>query len=309
MVGIYKITNRINGKVYIGKSVHIKRRWAEHKSRSTISKNKSYPLYLAFIKYGINNFVFEIVEECEASMLDELEKKNIKKFNSMIGKEKSWGYNIRSGGAGGYLAGEQNVKSKLTEQEVYNIREMYFNLVPKMVAFETFRHKISINTFSDVWIGKTWKHIHFDVYTDEKKMSQRNNFNRKTQIDNNRKVSDNDVLKIRDLKNQGLTRGEVIKRFIETININTFNDIWYGRTFKEVKSSIEDKNEKFKRIQKQQTGIMNPCALFSEEDVSLIRKKKRNGEELMDVYRLFKEMATYSCFYNLWIGKTYKNIN
>lgn len=59
MIGIYKITNNINNKIYIGQSVHIKRRWAEHckpSSDSLISK--------AIKKYGKDNFTFEIIEKC-----------------------------------------------------------------------------------------------------------------------------------------------------------------------------------------------------------------------------------------------------
>ena len=53
MIGIYKIENLINGKVYIGQSVDIKGRWNENKlinsraSKEALKKQK-YPLYLAF---------------------------------------------------------------------------------------------------------------------------------------------------------------------------------------------------------------------------------------------------------------------
>lgn len=65
MIGIYKITNNINGKVYIGQSIDINKRWKEHKYRSQIP-NKEYDKYLyrAFRKYGLENFTFEILEEC-----------------------------------------------------------------------------------------------------------------------------------------------------------------------------------------------------------------------------------------------------
>lgn len=51
MIGIYKITNKINGKCYIGQSKNIEERWRHHRT----SKLK-YPLYLAFQKYGLENF-------------------------------------------------------------------------------------------------------------------------------------------------------------------------------------------------------------------------------------------------------------
>lgn len=60
--GIYKITAQ-DGKIYIGKSRDIQKRWDGY--RSTITKLKTQPdLYISFKKYGWFNHTFEIVEEC-----------------------------------------------------------------------------------------------------------------------------------------------------------------------------------------------------------------------------------------------------
>ena len=61
--GIYKITNKVNGKVYIGQSRDIKRRWYEHRKVKGDYDRHSYPLYSAIEKYGIDNFEFEIIEK------------------------------------------------------------------------------------------------------------------------------------------------------------------------------------------------------------------------------------------------------
>ena len=84
-IGIYRITNKINGKSYIGQSIHIERRWEEHckpSSSSLISK--------AIHKYGKINFLFEILEECQIEDLDLLEQYWIKKENTIS----PFGYNI-----------------------------------------------------------------------------------------------------------------------------------------------------------------------------------------------------------------------
>lgn len=85
-IGIYKIENLINGKVYIGQSIHIERRWMEHcqsSSHSLIGK--------AIQKYGKENFSFQILEETtDLNQLNELESNYIKKFNSIVPN----GYNI-----------------------------------------------------------------------------------------------------------------------------------------------------------------------------------------------------------------------
>lgn len=94
--GIYKITNKINGKVYIGQSINIENRWKEHKSRYLSTDEKAYkkPLYAAMRKYKIDNFIFSIVEICNEQDLNEKEIYWIKYYNS-INKEK--GYNISLG--------------------------------------------------------------------------------------------------------------------------------------------------------------------------------------------------------------------
>ena len=85
-IGIYKIENLINGKIYIGQSIHIEKRWQEHcrtSSNSLISK--------AIQIYGKENFSFQILEEVQdISILNTLEAKYIKKFNSLVPN----GYNI-----------------------------------------------------------------------------------------------------------------------------------------------------------------------------------------------------------------------
>lgn len=53
MIGIYKITNLINSKVYIGQSNDIERRFKQHKSINEQKRHSHLPLYQAFNKYGI----------------------------------------------------------------------------------------------------------------------------------------------------------------------------------------------------------------------------------------------------------------
>ena len=96
--GIYKITNKINGKVYIGQSQDIYKRWYDHKKECR-KKRKDIVLYCAFTKYGIENFSFEIIEECALEELDDKEKFYIKKYNSYIDWENTNGYNMTIGGA------------------------------------------------------------------------------------------------------------------------------------------------------------------------------------------------------------------
>lgn len=64
MAFIYKITNLINNKCYIGKTERtINERWKEHLKKS---KSLDLPLYRALNKYGIDNFQIEQIEECSS---------------------------------------------------------------------------------------------------------------------------------------------------------------------------------------------------------------------------------------------------
>jgi group I intron endonuclease len=81
MIGIYKITNP-NGKVYIGQSVDIEKRWKHHKWAFEGDKYQ-YHLYNSFKKYGFDDHRFEIIEECEEAELNTKERYYQDKYNSI----------------------------------------------------------------------------------------------------------------------------------------------------------------------------------------------------------------------------------
>ena len=113
MTGIYKITNKINNKIYIGQSINIARRWQEHRQRAFNINGSQYniPLYKAIRKYGLNNFSFEILEECIKTKLDEKEQFYIQKYNS---NNPIFGYNLTAGGSA-------SKPSKLSNEEILKI--------------------------------------------------------------------------------------------------------------------------------------------------------------------------------------------
>lgn len=112
MAYIYKITNLINNKCYIGKTERtIKERWKDHlRNRNSID----LPLYRALNKYGIENFKVEQLEECSSQEVDTRETYWIVYYDS-CGK----GYNCTLGGEGGLLY--------LPEDELKTIIERYNN--------------------------------------------------------------------------------------------------------------------------------------------------------------------------------------
>lgn len=103
---IYLITNKINGKQYVGQTVQhdINSRWKQHKCVS--SKTLGKYLFDAYKKHGIDNFKFQIVCICFDSDIDHLEKHYISKFNTLAPN----GYNLTLGGKHRYLSKEAKEK-------------------------------------------------------------------------------------------------------------------------------------------------------------------------------------------------------
>lgn len=93
---IYKITNDINNKIYIGKTLNsIEKRFKEHCKDCYKPFKEKRPLYSAMKKYGINHFHIEQIEECEEEILSNREKYWIEYYGSFKN-----GYNATIGGDG-----------------------------------------------------------------------------------------------------------------------------------------------------------------------------------------------------------------
>lgn len=148
MIGIYKITNLINNKVYIGLSTNIKERWRAHRSRPFQKKSHQYNYYLyrAIRKYGLENFSFEVVEECQK---EELGEKEIYWINYYHSNDEQFGYNRTSGGE------QARTSSKITEDEAKEIQE--YLLYSKMSQADLGeKYNISQRSISYINTGTTW---------------------------------------------------------------------------------------------------------------------------------------------------------
>jgi group I intron endonuclease len=90
---IYKVTNKINGKVYIGQTT--KSLDSRRKRHEWEYKNYCFPNALR--KYGKENFIWEVLEHCDSKEeLDEMEFHYIKQYNTLS----PLGYNLTLGGEG-----------------------------------------------------------------------------------------------------------------------------------------------------------------------------------------------------------------
>ena len=81
--GIYKITNKQTGEIYVGQSVNIADRWKQHiKCGLGIDASATNKLYNNMQKYGVWNFTFEILQKCTRDKLNEKERFWIQMYQS-----------------------------------------------------------------------------------------------------------------------------------------------------------------------------------------------------------------------------------
>ena len=118
MAYIYKITNKINNKIYIGQTIKERPsdRFSQHRysARHPEQDNSNSYLHKAMREYGVDNFIFEIIEEVPVEVLDERECFWISELNSLVPN----GYNLTDGGEGtkGYSR-PQSIEERLKRQQ------------------------------------------------------------------------------------------------------------------------------------------------------------------------------------------------
>lgn len=150
---IYKITNIINNKCYIGQAKNYKQRFYTHKSNLRKNKHDNRYLQFAWNKYGEENFTFEVIDSGED--YNELEKHYINLYNST---DKNFGYNILKGGEEPPLQSGR----KLTEDQVRDIQFRLVNneLIDDILSDYTFITRCQINRINNgkVWFDKNLKY-------------------------------------------------------------------------------------------------------------------------------------------------------
>lgn len=140
MIGVYKITNLINNRFYIGQSSDIKARWYNHKARLKDNKHRNKELQKEWNLYGSSNFKFEILVECETKDLERLESYYMLKLKAIEN-----GYNIH----------RPLDYSSITEKEVMKYKERLLIYIKKkgktLLEYSTMVKDLNI-TYNDLRI-------------------------------------------------------------------------------------------------------------------------------------------------------------
>lgn len=141
---LYKITNLINNKIYIGQTVQQPRcRWNRHKSDAR-KKNPTQYITRAMKKYGIDNFIFEVIAACKTyEDTNDTEIFIIAQHNSCNKKN---GYNISSGGKNFGSSEKSRKKMSISSKKRWQNKEFRKKVILAMTGREVLpetRKKIS----------------------------------------------------------------------------------------------------------------------------------------------------------------------
>lgn len=185
-IGIYKITNTVNGKVYIGQSINIEKRWKRHIYE--LSKNRHGNLHLqsAWNKYGSSSFVFKVLKICSKEKLNYYETYYWEQYRNNC-------YNLHKTGEAHNVSEETKKKISESSKRKYELhpelRELHRKLrAGKPVIRKKPRKKITVKELRKI----KWKN---------KKIEKRNKLKEAKRI---RKLKE----KIRHMK---LTKRKILK--------------------------------------------------------------------------------------------------
>lgn len=217
MQGIYKIQNNINGKIYIGSSVHIELRWLAHKNSNNWKRDSCPKLYAAFQKYGLENFTFSIIEEV-ADKENIINRENywIKYYNSI---EKGYNYIWAN------ILAETNPKAKLNWDQVHEIKKALKETKVTFYEIADYYH-VHCTQIYRINRGESWKENNesYPIRT----------WNAEARIgkDNGRTIfTDDEVNKIRQ-RYVNETVNEIYQDYQDRCSLSGFKKIVQGTTYK-----------------------------------------------------------------------------
>lgn len=237
---IYKATNLVNGKIYIGQTV---RQFEVRKNRhinDAFKCNSTTAFHRALRKYGNANFNWEVIDISETE--EELNQKEvywISFYNSYALVENSNGYNMTIGGDGvsgykqtdehmqkcrdsfkrnGKTKGSNNHNTKFTDDDVLMIKE----LIKTGMSLAKIARKYDVKraTIGQIKRGETWSHVGEDVSNIE-------------YIYKTSKLTENEVREIKLLLKEGkLTQKEIAN--IYGVKGNSISNIKNGKSWMHV---------------------------------------------------------------------------
>lgn len=301
---VYKITNQVNGKCYIGITNNYNKRWSNHKTvyNNTNSKEYDKPLYRAFRKYGLENFRFEVLEsDLSLEQASQKEQDLIKEYHSLVSER---GYNVAKGGQGSFGVskyGADNNNAHLTTKEAQYILD--HRNEPEYLLYEQFTDKLTYGAFKDVYLGKTYTNLttNTPIYP----------FNTEFSLQfTSGKLTYEEVVELRQMYAQGIDwKIPYEEKYKEKYpNPMVFWGIYVGNKYKLVMPEVFSKEQKHKFASDRHSGEKNGRSKLTEVDVRKIRQLHADGVSNTEIYKLYPQVSTTS-IRNIINRKTWTNID
>ena len=163
MTGIYSITNKINGKKYIGSALNVIRRWDKHRCDLKKNKHHSHHLQRSYDKHGIDNFEFEILFTCLRTDLLRLEQYCINNYQPEYNNAK----------IAGNCLGVKHTKDSSDKKRIANIGRIFSeeSLAKMKIAAkkrgisEETKHKMNLAKKGRQMLSKCKRIVQIDIVT------------------------------------------------------------------------------------------------------------------------------------------------
>lgn len=285
--GIYKITDKRNGKIYIGRASNLKTRLWRHQcfihpedyTEKSLGREKTMEIHKAMAEsHNPDDFLFEIIEECQPELLDEREIYYIDKFNCKY----PLGYNKTYGGqTHAYKQGEEHYNHKITQEEANRIKQLLKegNTTQEIISQIP---NATCGIISTINSGRCWKD---------------NNENYPlSKLNGVITINEQDVIDMRVLRSQGYNVKEISE--IYNLSSSTVSSITIGTSRKDVEGPLAVAKNRNQLSQEQVETLRKYYAENNISIKSLWENFCKDNPVIQIGYDGFKQMIE---------GKAYKN--
>lgn len=259
---VYKITSKLNNKCYIGITNDFNRRMREHKTLH----DKNSLIEQAIQLDGVNNFLYEIIEE--TSSLEEAQYKEIdyiKKFNSKFPN----GYNYTSGGE--LMMGTNNGRAEFSLSEIADIRNRFNNNENYLDIYQDYK-KVSLGQFLKILRNKTYTDC--PIKAEEKSLYNQGYLTRLKA--GKLKFSEEEIKYFRNQWKNLVNYKEVYQDYKDVCSLEYFYQVYYGILYKDIMPEVFTSELKKAHSTLSHSGENNSKAKLKKEDVISIRESYRN---------------------------------
>lgn len=327
MICIYSITNKINGKVYVGQTDNYAKRYYNHVNNLSKNKHHVESLQDDFNKYGEMAFEFKIIQGCTIEELDVLEQKYIKELNAF---EDNGGYNANTGGKSGHQISKRtkDKMSKTTKERFANDIEYYNKIAEhnrleakKPEVLERLRKNLEMTDERKIVIAQKLQ----EWWTEERReIKSQEMIDKYTDLEEREKTAEATKLGMANMSKEQLSRRCICTTPIETLIQMTKERCLTQQKMAEkfdvavslakgIKSGVhwiyEYMEENGIPIEKMPEKSKFRSSVSTEILLQIVKDKDMKMSDLMDKYKISKKILSNVKYDKHWIFDYIKENN